>query len=191
MACRCPWRSSSRSMSPAPRRCSIRPDELVEIGNEGASLRLVAAQRPGRQLTVLHERYEPGCRHRRGHALASRRGGRRGGARQGRAHRGWADARARSRRCLLFRKRDAASLSQCGYAKSVRSSRPPPRRRSETQPHAATNHCFRSPMARTRRRPEAAFPGVHRRSIRLRREWRHFRQHQSGHRPFAGRRRRG
>jgi transcriptional regulator with XRE-family HTH domain len=33
--------------------------ELVEIGNEAASLRLVAAQRPGRQLTVLHERYEP------------------------------------------------------------------------------------------------------------------------------------
>ena len=30
--------------------------ELVEIGNEAASLRLVAAQRPGRQLTVLHER---------------------------------------------------------------------------------------------------------------------------------------
>jgi transcriptional regulator with XRE-family HTH domain len=36
-------------------------DELVEIGGEGASLRLVAAQRPGRQLTVLHERYEPGA----------------------------------------------------------------------------------------------------------------------------------
>jgi transcriptional regulator with XRE-family HTH domain len=34
-------------------------DELVEIGNEAASLRLVAAQRPGRQMTVLHERYEP------------------------------------------------------------------------------------------------------------------------------------
>src|SRR5437868_644258 len=36
-------------------------DELVEIGGEGASLRLVAAQRPARQLTVLHERYEPGA----------------------------------------------------------------------------------------------------------------------------------
>src|SRR5512138_2737078 len=36
-------------------------EELVEIGGEGASLRLVAAQRPGRQLTVLHERYEPGA----------------------------------------------------------------------------------------------------------------------------------
>ena len=36
-------------------------DELVEIGGEGASLRLVAAQRPGRQLTVLHERYQPGA----------------------------------------------------------------------------------------------------------------------------------
>ena len=36
-------------------------DELVEIGGDGASLRLVAAQRPGRQLTVLHERYQPGA----------------------------------------------------------------------------------------------------------------------------------
>src|SRR5262252_8689128 len=36
-----------------------RAEELVEIGGEGASLKLVAAQRPGRQLTVLHERYEP------------------------------------------------------------------------------------------------------------------------------------
>src|SRR5688572_2827533 len=36
-------------------------EELVEIGGEGASLRLVAAQRAGRQLTVLHERYEPGA----------------------------------------------------------------------------------------------------------------------------------
>lgn len=36
-------------------------DELVELGNEEASLRLVAAQRPARQLTVLHERYQPGA----------------------------------------------------------------------------------------------------------------------------------
>ena len=37
-------------------------DELVELGNEeGVSLRLVAAQRPGRQLTILHERYAAGC----------------------------------------------------------------------------------------------------------------------------------
>jgi transcriptional regulator with XRE-family HTH domain len=35
--------------------------ELVELGNDAASLRLVAAQRPGRQLTVLHERYAPGA----------------------------------------------------------------------------------------------------------------------------------
>jgi mannose-6-phosphate isomerase-like protein (cupin superfamily) len=35
--------------------------ELVEIGNEAVSLRLVAAQRPGRQLTVLHERYAVGA----------------------------------------------------------------------------------------------------------------------------------
>src|SRR5262249_47487971 len=36
-------------------------EELTEIGNEQVSLRLVAAQRPGRQLTLLHERYAPGA----------------------------------------------------------------------------------------------------------------------------------
>jgi transcriptional regulator with XRE-family HTH domain len=36
-------------------------EELVELGNEEVSLRLVAAQRPGRQLSVLHERYAPGA----------------------------------------------------------------------------------------------------------------------------------
>jgi transcriptional regulator with XRE-family HTH domain len=35
-------------------------DELIELGNEKVSLRLVAAQRTGRQLTLLHERYAPG-----------------------------------------------------------------------------------------------------------------------------------
>jgi len=36
-------------------------DELVELGNPDVSLRLVAAQRPSRQLTVLHERYVAGA----------------------------------------------------------------------------------------------------------------------------------
>src|SRR6202043_1329547 len=36
-------------------------DDLVELGNQQVSLRLVAAQRPGRQLTVLHERYAAGA----------------------------------------------------------------------------------------------------------------------------------
>jgi transcriptional regulator with XRE-family HTH domain len=36
-------------------------EELLELGNEDVSLRLVAAQRPGRQLSVLHERYAPGA----------------------------------------------------------------------------------------------------------------------------------
>ena len=36
-------------------------DELLEIGNEEVSLRLVAATRTGRQMTLLHERYEPGA----------------------------------------------------------------------------------------------------------------------------------
>jgi transcriptional regulator with XRE-family HTH domain len=36
-------------------------EELVELGNAEVSLRLVAAQRRGRQLTVLHERYAAGA----------------------------------------------------------------------------------------------------------------------------------
>src|SRR6202041_754957 len=36
-------------------------DELGEIGNEVVALRLVAAKRPGRQLTVLQERYAAGA----------------------------------------------------------------------------------------------------------------------------------
>ena len=33
----------------------------MELGNAQVSLRLVAAQRPGRQLTLLHERYATGA----------------------------------------------------------------------------------------------------------------------------------
>ena len=36
-------------------------EDLVELGNAEVSLRLVAAQRPGRQMTLLHERYAPGA----------------------------------------------------------------------------------------------------------------------------------
>jgi transcriptional regulator with XRE-family HTH domain len=36
-------------------------DELVELGNDDVSLRLVAAVRSGRQMTLLHERYAPGA----------------------------------------------------------------------------------------------------------------------------------
>lgn len=36
-------------------------DEMVELGNDTVSLKLVAATRSGRQMTVLHERYEPGA----------------------------------------------------------------------------------------------------------------------------------
>ena len=35
-------------------------EDLVELGNDQVSLRLVAAQRQGRLLTILHERYAPG-----------------------------------------------------------------------------------------------------------------------------------
>jgi transcriptional regulator with XRE-family HTH domain len=37
------------------------PEDLLELGNEEVSLRLVAAQRAGRQMTLLHERYAPGA----------------------------------------------------------------------------------------------------------------------------------
>ncbi len=33
----------------------------MELGSGPVSLRLVAAQRSGRQMTLLHERYEPGA----------------------------------------------------------------------------------------------------------------------------------
>jgi transcriptional regulator with XRE-family HTH domain len=36
-------------------------DELVEVGTETVSQRLVAAQRSGRQLSILHERYAAGA----------------------------------------------------------------------------------------------------------------------------------
>jgi transcriptional regulator with XRE-family HTH domain len=35
-------------------------EELAEVGNEQVSQRLVAAQRSGRQLSIVHERYAPG-----------------------------------------------------------------------------------------------------------------------------------
>jgi len=47
-------------MSAAP-QAFFGSEELVELGNEAVSLRLVAAQRPGRQLTLLHERYAAGA----------------------------------------------------------------------------------------------------------------------------------
>ena len=46
--------------------------DLLELGNGEVSLRLVAAQRPGRQLSVLHERYAPGAA--TGEEMLARRG---------------------------------------------------------------------------------------------------------------------
>jgi transcriptional regulator with XRE-family HTH domain len=45
----------------APPQPFYAADDLVELGNEQVSLRLVAARRTGRQLTLLHERYAPGA----------------------------------------------------------------------------------------------------------------------------------
>lgn len=45
----------------APAPLFYEAQDLVEIGNEAVSLRLVAAQRSGRQLALLHERYAPGA----------------------------------------------------------------------------------------------------------------------------------
>ena len=36
-------------------------EELVEVGTDQVSQRLVAAQRSGRQLSLVHERYAPGA----------------------------------------------------------------------------------------------------------------------------------
>jgi transcriptional regulator with XRE-family HTH domain len=47
-------------LSAAP-QAFFNAEELTELGNEQVSLRLVAAARPARQLTVLHERYAPGA----------------------------------------------------------------------------------------------------------------------------------
>jgi transcriptional regulator with XRE-family HTH domain len=47
-------------MAAAP-KAFFAAEELTELGNEQVSLRLVAAQRAGRQLTLLHERYAPGA----------------------------------------------------------------------------------------------------------------------------------
>ena len=51
-------------------------DELTDIGDRDVSLRLVAAKRPNRAMTIMHERYRPKRRHRRGHAQSQGRGGR-------------------------------------------------------------------------------------------------------------------
>jgi transcriptional regulator with XRE-family HTH domain len=45
----------------APAPVFYEPRDLVELGNEAVSLRLVAAQRSGRQMALLHERYLPGA----------------------------------------------------------------------------------------------------------------------------------
>jgi mannose-6-phosphate isomerase-like protein (cupin superfamily) len=50
----------SPSVSTAP-QAFFGTEELVELGNAEVSLRLVAAQRPGRQLALLHERYAAGA----------------------------------------------------------------------------------------------------------------------------------
>jgi transcriptional regulator with XRE-family HTH domain len=44
-----------------PQQVFYAADELLELGNPQVSLRLVAAHRPGRSLTVLHERYAVGA----------------------------------------------------------------------------------------------------------------------------------
>lgn len=56
----------------APPQPFYAADELVELGNEQVSLRLVAARRPGRQLALLHERYASGAEG--GEEVLARRG---------------------------------------------------------------------------------------------------------------------
>ncbi|MGQ0383845.1 MAG: cupin domain-containing protein [Gammaproteobacteria bacterium] len=50
------------TMDPAGTTQAFYPaPELVELGEGGVSLRLVAAHRPGRRMAILHEVYEPGA----------------------------------------------------------------------------------------------------------------------------------
>ena len=45
----------------APSPVFYEAQDLVEIGNDEVSLKLVAATRPGRQMALLHEHYAPGA----------------------------------------------------------------------------------------------------------------------------------
>lgn len=47
-------------------------DQLLEVGNDQLSLRVVAAQRSGRELTIVHEHYAPGAT--KGEQMANHRG---------------------------------------------------------------------------------------------------------------------
>ena len=73
----------------------------------------MAAQAPGRQLTVLHERYAAGAA--TGEEMLAHRGEEGGVVVRGRIELtvGGADARARSRRGLLLLQPAPAPLSQC------------------------------------------------------------------------------
>lgn len=46
---------------PSPPRVFYRAEELTEIGDGRLSFRLVAARRPGRSMSIIHERYPPGA----------------------------------------------------------------------------------------------------------------------------------
>lgn len=46
---------------PAPLRHFYKASELTEIGDGHLSWRLVAARRPGRSMSIIHERYPPGA----------------------------------------------------------------------------------------------------------------------------------
>ncbi|RDB41827.1 cupin domain-containing protein [Halomonas sp. DQ26W] len=46
---------------PAPPRTFYAADELTEIGDGNLSWRLVAARRPDRSISIIHERYPPGA----------------------------------------------------------------------------------------------------------------------------------
>ena len=86
--------------------------ELVELGNEQVSLRLIAAQRPGRQLTLLHERYAAGAA--TGEEMLSHAGEEGGVVIKGRIELtvGGATRVLAARRGLLFRQSAPAPLPQ-------------------------------------------------------------------------------
>ena len=90
----------------------FRGDELTDLGDGNVSLRLVAARRPHRAMSVMRERYAPGADT---GADMLRHEGEEGGDRRPRPHRAHGrrgESRARPRRRLLFHQRDSAPVPQ-------------------------------------------------------------------------------
>ena len=108
-------------------------DELTDLGDRSVSLRLVAARRPNRAMSVMHERYAPGAD--TGADMLRHEGEEGGVVVRGRIEltRRRREPRARPGRRLLFHQRHSAPIPQYRATSRARSSRPARRRPSETR----------------------------------------------------------